>query len=59
VAHRYLEHEPVKHWVTIQVAIRLGSGVGAAPIDGFFALPKGPRLGIQVDEETFEGNRIA
>src|ERR1700678_636850 len=33
-----------------------GSGVGAAPIDGFFALPKGPGLGIEVDEKTFEGN---
>jgi galactonate dehydratase len=36
-----------------------GSGAGAAPIDGFFALPKGPGLGIEVDEKTFEGNRIA
>jgi galactonate dehydratase len=36
-----------------------GSGVGAAPLDGFFALPKGPGLGIEVDEKTFEGNRIA
>ena len=34
-------------------------GVGAAPHDGFFALPKGPGLGIEVDEKTFEGNRIA
>ncbi len=35
------------------------SGVGAAPVDGFFALPKGPGLGIEVDEKSFEGNRIA
>jgi galactonate dehydratase len=30
-----------------------------APQDGFFALPKGPGLGIEVEEKTFEGNRIA
>jgi galactonate dehydratase len=35
------------------------AGVGSAPQDGFFALPKGPGLGIEVDEKTFEGNRIA
>ncbi len=34
-------------------------GIGAAPQDGFFALPKSPGLGIEVDEKTFEGNRIA
>jgi galactonate dehydratase len=33
--------------------------VATAPHDGFFALPKGPGLGIEVDERTFEGNRIA
>ena len=26
--------------------------------DGFFALPKGPGLGIEIDEKTFEGNQI-
>jgi galactonate dehydratase len=31
----------------------------AAPHDGFFALPKGPGLGIEVDEKIFEGKRIA
>jgi galactonate dehydratase len=31
----------------------------AAPHDGFFALPKGPGLGIEVDEKAFEGKRIA
>ena len=35
------------------------SGAAAAPRDGFFELPKGPGLGIDVDEKTFEGNRIA
>jgi galactonate dehydratase len=34
-------------------------GVAPAPQDGFFALPKGPGLGIEVDEKAFEGNRIA
>jgi galactonate dehydratase len=29
------------------------------PRDGFFELPKGPGLGIEVDEKSFEGNRIA
>jgi galactonate dehydratase len=29
------------------------------PRDGFFELPKGPGLGIDVDEKSFEGNRIA
>ena len=35
--------------------------VGAAtpPKDGFFPLPTGPGLGIEVDEKEFEGNRIA
>jgi galactonate dehydratase len=33
--------------------------IGVAPHDGFFALPTGPGLGIEVDEKTFEGNRIA
>ena len=27
--------------------------------DGFFELPKGPGLGITVDEKTLEGKRIA
>jgi galactonate dehydratase len=31
----------------------------AAPKDGFFALPKGPGLGIEVDEKALERNRIA
>jgi L-alanine-DL-glutamate epimerase-like enolase superfamily enzyme len=35
------------------------SAVAAAPRDGFFDLPKGPGLGIDVDEKTLEGNRIA
>jgi galactonate dehydratase len=34
-------------------------GGGAAPKDGFFPLPTGPGLGIEVDEKAFEGNRIA
>ncbi len=34
-------------------------GAGPSPHDGFFTLPKGPGLGIEVDEKTFEGNRIA
>jgi galactonate dehydratase len=29
------------------------------PRDGFFELPKGPGLGIDVDEKSFEGNQIA
>ena len=29
------------------------------PRDGFFELPKGPGLGIDVDEKSLEGNRIA
>jgi galactonate dehydratase len=33
--------------------------VGAAPQDGFFALPKGPGLGIEVDQKRLEGKRIA
>jgi galactonate dehydratase len=35
------------------------SGIGTAPQNGFFALPKGPGLGIDIDEKTFERNRIA
>ena len=31
----------------------------ALPRDGFFELPKGPGLGIEVDARSFEGNRIA
>jgi galactonate dehydratase len=34
-------------------------GVGATLSDGFFDLPKGPGLGITVNEKTFERNRIA
>src|SRR3984957_14839703 len=34
-------------------------GDGAVPKDGFFPLPTGPGLGIEVDEKTLEGNRIA
>jgi galactonate dehydratase len=35
------------------------SGAGAAiPQAGFFALPKGPGLGIDVDEKTLERNQI-
>jgi galactonate dehydratase len=33
--------------------------VGGALRDGFFELPKGPGLGITVDENTLEGKRIA
>lgn len=32
---------------------------GPVPTNGFFELPKGPGLGIDVDEKTLEGNRIA
>jgi galactonate dehydratase len=32
---------------------------GTTVRDGFFELPKGPGLGITVDEKTFERNRIA
>jgi galactonate dehydratase len=32
---------------------------GLLPHNGFFELPKGPGLGIDVDEKSFEGNRIA
>jgi galactonate dehydratase len=34
-------------------------GDGALPKDGFFPLPTGPGLGIEVDEKTFEGKQIA
>jgi galactonate dehydratase len=34
------------------------SPAAPAPVDGFFALPKGPGLGIDIDESSFEGNRI-
>jgi galactonate dehydratase len=34
------------------------SSAGPAPRDGFFELPKGAGLGIEVDEERFERNRI-
>jgi hypothetical protein len=35
------------------------NSISVAPHDGFFDLPKGPGLGIDVDEKTFEGNRMA
>jgi galactonate dehydratase len=35
------------------------SSAEPSPRDGFFELPKGPGLGIDVDEILFEGNRIA
>jgi galactonate dehydratase len=41
------------------IAQSRGPGAGTALRDGFFELPKGPGLGITVDEKTFEGNRIA
>jgi galactonate dehydratase len=31
----------------------------AAPHDGFFALPKGPGLGVEVDENALKGKQIA
>lgn len=34
------------------------SPAGPALRDGFFELPKGPGLGIDIDERSFEGNRI-
>ena len=34
-------------------------GDGAVPKDGFFPLPTGPGLGIEVDDKTFEGKQIA
>jgi galactonate dehydratase len=34
-------------------------GDAAVPKDGFFPLPTGPGLGIEVDEKTFEGKQIA
>ncbi len=34
------------------------SSAEPAPRDGFFELPKGPGLGIEVDEKALEGNRI-
>lgn len=38
---------------------QLSNAPGAQqPRDGFFELPKGPGLGIDVDEKSFEGNRI-
>jgi galactonate dehydratase len=41
------------------IAQTTNSSAGPAPRDGFFELPKGPGLGIEVDEKSFEGNRIA
>jgi galactonate dehydratase len=36
------------------------SGVGSAIIrDGFFEMPKGPGLGVTVDTNEWERNRIA
>lgn len=34
------------------------SSAGPKPRDGFFELPKGPGLGIEVDEKAFQGGRI-
>jgi galactonate dehydratase len=34
------------------------AGAGTTVRDGFFDLPKGPGLGITVNEKTFERNRI-
>ncbi|MFP5206176.1 MAG: enolase C-terminal domain-like protein [Acidobacteriota bacterium] len=34
------------------------SPASPAPVNGFFELPKGPGLGIEFDESSFEGNRI-
>ncbi len=41
------------------IAQTSNSSVGPAPQNGFFDLPKGPGLGIDIDEKAFEGNRIA
>jgi galactonate dehydratase len=35
------------------------SPAGPLPRNGFFELPTGPGLGIDVDDKIFEGNRIA
>jgi galactonate dehydratase len=41
------------------IAQTTNSLAGPLPRDGFFELPQGPGLGIDVDEKSFEGNRIA
>jgi galactonate dehydratase len=41
------------------IAQSSGASGSSLPHDGFFELPKGPGLGIDVDEKSFEGNRIA
>lgn len=41
------------------IAQATNTSAGPLPRDGFFELPKGPGLGIEVDERSFEGNRIA
>lgn len=59
---------PISHAATLHVAASIpnffiaqasDSFAGPAPRNGFFDLPKGPGLGIDVDEKTLEGNRIA
>jgi len=41
------------------IAQTTNATAGPFPRDGFFELPKGPGLGIDVDQKLFEGNRIA
>jgi galactonate dehydratase len=62
------EGGPIAHAAALHAAASMpnffiaqspNSAVAAAPRDGFFDLPKGPGLGIDVDEKTLEGNRIA
>jgi galactonate dehydratase len=62
------EGGPIAHAAALHAAASMpnffiaqssNSAVTAAPRDGFFDLPKGPGLGIDIDEKTFEGNRIA
>jgi galactonate dehydratase len=62
------EGGPIAHAAALHAAASMpnffiaqspNSAVGAAPRDGFFDLPKGPGLGIDVDEKALEGNRIA
>jgi len=38
--------------------VQLPTG-SATPREGFFELPKGPGLGVEVDETTLERNQIA
>jgi len=61
------EGGPIAHAAALHAAASLPNffiaqsprSATAPPRDGFFDLPKGPGLGIDVDEKTFEGNRIA